>query len=362
VAVDAQGNVYVAAYGSNGCIHKFKANGRYTDTFGAYGTDDGQMNAPAGLAVDAQGNLYASDAEGHHVQVFKHNGKFSAKAGGPGTGNGAFDTPAGVAPDGQGGFLVADFKNHRVQKFVPGGDPEIAVLAGKTAITQDGSYDFGTTSYANPVSIVFTLDNSEGQGTLLVGGLTLPAGFALLGNFPVGVGPRGKATFTVQQTATAPGDYSGTLSVRHQRHRRKPLPVHAARQGDQGAPGHYVRTPRKQNLRPGIICPVGFGGVGPAHRVHLLQPGRSHGFRQRGDAHGRRYHGHYGHPGWQRKLPGRRPGATIPNGGAAFGQHLDGHQPLDVGNQLAQRQRAHRGFRRDGSHWRSHGSGHGRGT
>jgi hypothetical protein len=212
VAVDAQGNVYVAAYGSNGCIHKFKANGRYTDTFGAYGTDDGQMNAPAGLAVDAQGNLYASDAEGHHVQVFKHNGKFSAKAGGPGTGNGAFDTPAGVAPDGQGGFLVADFKNHRVQKFVPGGDPEIAVLAGKTAITQDGSYDFGTTSYANPVSIVFTLDNSEGQGTLLVGGLTLPAGFALLGNFPVGVGPRGKATFTVQQTATAPGDYSGTLS------------------------------------------------------------------------------------------------------------------------------------------------------
>ena len=212
VAVDAQGNVYVAAYGGSGCIHKFKSKGGVAKTFGLYGSEDGQMNAPAGLAVDAQDNLYASDAAGHYVQVFRHNGKFTAKVGARGTGNGAFDGPAGVAPDGQGGFYVADFKQHRVQKFVPGGDPEIAVQAGAVALPKDGTYDFGTTGYANPVSVVFTLDNSAGEGTLLVSGLTLPAGFALVGHFPVGVGPKGKATFTVQQTATATGDFTGTLS------------------------------------------------------------------------------------------------------------------------------------------------------
>ena len=212
VAVDAQGNVYVAAYGGSGCLHKFKSTGRFTETFGLYGTEDGRMNAPAGLAVDAQNNLYASDAAGHYVQVYQTNGKFTAKVGGPGTGNGLFDGPAGVTPDGQGGFYAADFNQHRVQQFVPGGDPEVAVRAGALALDKDSTYDFGTTAYANPVSTTFTLDNSAGEGTLLVSGLTLPAGFALVGDFPVGVRPGGKATFTVQQTATAPGDFTGTLS------------------------------------------------------------------------------------------------------------------------------------------------------
>ncbi|HEX8531437.1 MAG TPA: hypothetical protein VF646_15505, partial [Cytophagales bacterium] len=212
VAVDAQGNVYVAASGGTGCIHKFKANGRFSETFGPYGTEDGQMNAPAGIAVDAQGNVYASDAVGHHVQVFKSNGRFTAKVGGPGSGNGLFDGPAGVAPDGQGGFYVADFNNHRVQQFVPGGDPEVAVRVGKEAVANHGTYDFGTTAYANPVTLTFTLDNAAGEGTLLVSNLTLPAGFALLGDFPAGVGPGHKTTFTVQQTATAVGDFGGKVS------------------------------------------------------------------------------------------------------------------------------------------------------
>ncbi|MBD0256708.1 MAG: hypothetical protein ICV83_13400, partial [Cytophagales bacterium] len=212
VAVDAQGNVYVAANGGTGCIHKFKANGRFTETFGTYGGEDGQMNTPAGIAVDAQGNVYASDASGHHVQVFKSNGRFTARVGGQGTGNGSFEGPAGVAPDGQGGFYAADFNNHRVQKFVPGGDPEVEVRVGTETVANNGTYDFGTTAYANPVTLTFTLDNSAGKGTLLVSGLTLPAGFALLGDFPVGVGPKSTATFTVQQTATTVGDFGGKLS------------------------------------------------------------------------------------------------------------------------------------------------------
>jgi tripartite motif-containing protein 71 len=120
IAVDSQGNVYVAdltLFGEIARIQKFDSNGRFLTQWGSAGTGDGQFNACCSVAVDGQGNVYASDALSHRIQKFDTSGKFLAKFGSPGSGDGEFNGPGGLAVDAQGNVYVADFHNNRIQKF-----------------------------------------------------------------------------------------------------------------------------------------------------------------------------------------------------------------------------------------------------
>ncbi len=86
-------------------------------TIGGYGAAEGLFIKPAGLAVDQQGNLYVADSGNNRIQKFDPTGLFLAQVGSAGTGNGQFSQPWGVAVDAQGNVFVADTWNHRVQKF-----------------------------------------------------------------------------------------------------------------------------------------------------------------------------------------------------------------------------------------------------
>ena len=57
IAVDNQGHIYVAD-ARNQRVQKFTPGGEFQVAFGAPGTGPGQFEAPAGLAVDAQGHVY----------------------------------------------------------------------------------------------------------------------------------------------------------------------------------------------------------------------------------------------------------------------------------------------------------------
>jgi len=133
VAVDAAGNVYVADTG-NHCIRVIAPDGQVVTLAGVKepGYVDGQgsearFNFPAGIAVDAEGNLYVADTANHCIRKITPDGTVTTLAGNgaPGdvdglAGEAQFRAPEGVAVGTDGNIYVADTGNHRVRKIVVG--------------------------------------------------------------------------------------------------------------------------------------------------------------------------------------------------------------------------------------------------
>ncbi|MDL1948793.1 hypothetical protein FBQ97_03145, partial [Acidobacteria bacterium ACD] len=158
VAVDGSGNIYVTDQGNN-TIRRVTPAGVVTTLAGLAGTtgsSDGtgsaaRFLAPAGLAVDASGNIYVSDGYNHTIRKVTAAGVVTTLAGlggSPGsldgTGSAArFYRPKGVAVDATGSLYVADEDNHTVRKVTPAG--VVTTLAGLPGST--GSSD-GTGSAA----------------------------------------------------------------------------------------------------------------------------------------------------------------------------------------------------------------------
>ena len=77
VAWDKAGNIYVAdGIGTNNRIAKFDKDGRFISHWGSTGSGPGQFHGVKGLAIDAQGHVYAADAGNKRIQVFDAEGKF----------------------------------------------------------------------------------------------------------------------------------------------------------------------------------------------------------------------------------------------------------------------------------------------
>lgn len=91
---------------------------------GREGVDDGEFQAPTGIALDKDGNIYVADTDNHSIQKFDKNGKFLARWGGePGTAEGQFYYPRGLATGPNGEIYVSDSGNNRIQKLDPDGNP-----------------------------------------------------------------------------------------------------------------------------------------------------------------------------------------------------------------------------------------------
>lgn len=144
LALDAQGNLYVAEYG-NHAVRRITPEGKIETVAGTgvagYAGDGGKavnanLNGPLGIAVDAFGNLLIADSENHRVRVVTGDGTIHTAAGDgvagfEGDGGAAAAArlylPAGVAAGADGAVYVADVWNHRVRKLTPSaaaGTPE----------------------------------------------------------------------------------------------------------------------------------------------------------------------------------------------------------------------------------------------
>ena len=131
LAVDGQGNVYIADT-FNHRVRKVDAAGTiYTRTVeGWYAGGDEpytsiSLNYPGGVAVDGQGNVYIADTLNHRVRKVDAAGTITTFAGTGSrgsTGDGAPATrarlyyPRDVAVDGLGNVYIADTANDRVRK------------------------------------------------------------------------------------------------------------------------------------------------------------------------------------------------------------------------------------------------------
>ena len=76
VAWDADGNTYISDGYINSRIAKVDKNGNWLKSWGEPGDKPGQFHTPHSIAVDAQGNIYVADRGNHRIQVFDGEGKF----------------------------------------------------------------------------------------------------------------------------------------------------------------------------------------------------------------------------------------------------------------------------------------------
>jgi hypothetical protein len=86
VAWDRAGNIYIAdGIGPNNRVAKFDKDGRFITHWGSTGSGPGQFNGVKAIAVDAQGNVYVADAGNKRIQVFDGQGTFKSEFGHVGT-------------------------------------------------------------------------------------------------------------------------------------------------------------------------------------------------------------------------------------------------------------------------------------
>ena len=140
-----------------------------------------QVSHPAGLAVDAAGNLYFADSRNQRVRKVNLAGGITTLAGsagergyggdgGPAT-NARLSLPAGVAVDNAGNVYVADYGNSRVRKIdvlgvistivgpeVFGGEPRPGTASGPEGLAIDGAGNLFVADY--PRSRVLKVDSS----------------------------------------------------------------------------------------------------------------------------------------------------------------------------------------------------------
>jgi DNA-binding beta-propeller fold protein YncE len=83
-------------------------------TIGGAGGDRGVLAEPSGVATDAFGRVYVTDAEQHRLVRFDARGGWLGEAGALGSDAGSLRRPAGVAPVGSAGIAVLDGENRRI--------------------------------------------------------------------------------------------------------------------------------------------------------------------------------------------------------------------------------------------------------
>ena len=171
VAVDGMGNVFVADTGNN-TIRKIATSGVVSTLAGLAGTaghadgvgTNARFNGPAGIAVDAAGNVFVADTYNYTIRRVASDGTVTTIAGAPGqygyrdgaSTNALFDLSSGIAVDGWGNVYVADTDNNVVRKGWWSGTPPEIVLHSPMAS-------------GGQVQLDFTLRTGPGGGFTLQG-------------------------------------------------------------------------------------------------------------------------------------------------------------------------------------------------
>jgi len=145
VALDAAGNLFIVDQ-SNQRIRKVDTNGIITTVAGngtaAYSGDGGaatnaSLNNPAGIAVDAGGNLLIADKSNNRVRKVNTNGVISTVAGTNTSGfsgdgglamTNRLNGPTSVAVDSDGNLFISDQNNNRIRQV--GTNGTITTIAG----------------------------------------------------------------------------------------------------------------------------------------------------------------------------------------------------------------------------------------
>ncbi len=218
IAVDKSGNVYVTDQGSN-LIIKITPDGTATTLAGigapGYVNSSSPLKAAfnnmQGIAVDATGNVFVSDAGNNRIREVNTKGSVTTLAGSGSYSQidststyAAFNRPAGLAFSSKGLLYVADNFNHAVRsvttdgtvKTVIGNNIQTALIGNPVAITFDASDNMYIVDVAGRVlryntssSVLYDLAGTSGtygfaDGVNTTAQFNSPNGIALVSGVP----------------------------------------------------------------------------------------------------------------------------------------------------------------------------------
>lgn len=158
VAVAPDGDIFVPDF-YNHRVQQLKANGGFVRQWGVTGKKGhlaGEFIYPTDVALDQNGTLYVADAYANRIQVFDTAGKPINMWGGPfavgipGSFNGWFKVVTGIAVGPQGDIFAADYYNHRIQKF----------RADGTFLTSFGEKGSGPGEFDHAIAIAVASDGT----------------------------------------------------------------------------------------------------------------------------------------------------------------------------------------------------------
>jgi len=241
-----------------------------------------QFNHPDGLAVDASGNVYVADAGNDRIRKIAPNGVVSTLAGSgvmgfaDGTSDKAqFDRPAGMTVDAFGNVYVADRWNRRIRKITT--DGVVSTIAGSGA---SGSADgFGEVSQFS-----FPLDvETDGLGKIFVADdncirVITPVGMVstLTRSTVNGTGDALQFSYLYGVTVDASGNvYVSEISYRHRIRKITPDGIVSTLAGVTSGYADGVSVVAQFNQPNGIAADI-LGNIYVAdalnHRIRIITP------------------------------------------------------------------------------------------
>ena len=157
VAAGPDGILYVLSRGNDGIggvtapnkrIGKLTIDQEFIGDFAR-----GILMWPAGLAVDADGNIYCSEEFEHKIYIFNEDGEELGSWGESGSGEGQLKGPSGLAFDSDNNLIVTDAHNNRLQKFTADGQ-HIATIGEGQLNSPGASASTPTTTSTSPTGAI----------------------------------------------------------------------------------------------------------------------------------------------------------------------------------------------------------------
>lgn len=232
LALDANGNLYVADGGTNG-VRLVSPDGRVTTlaaSSGAYPVNASQFGTnqlfyqSSAVAVDGTGNVYVADAGNNTIRRITPAGAVATIAGSPGlygvadgtNGEARFASPVSLAINAQGSLFVADALSDTIRELAPAGSNWIVTTVGGVATAAGDADGAGSSSRFNHPSGV-AVDGSgnlyvadTGNNTLRLGSAEVEAALvlrcsALAGQVILSWPAAASAGFTLETASALPG-------------------------------------------------------------------------------------------------------------------------------------------------------------
>jgi YD repeat-containing protein len=151
MGIDATGDVWTVDSGNNRA-EEFSAEGTFIKAFGSKGTGKGQFVEPNAIAFSGE-HIYVNDFGNFRVEKFSLTGTYEAEFGTKGTGNGQIGGAYQLATDPTSGDLyLTDALNHRVEVFTANG-AFVAKFGSEGTGNGQFKYDLGIAASASGIYV-----------------------------------------------------------------------------------------------------------------------------------------------------------------------------------------------------------------